>query len=1314
MAVADIQTSFAAGELSPQLYARVDLDKFQVGAALLRNFFVDYRGGASNRAGTEFIDTTVQGARLIPFVVSTSAAYVLVFSNQLIKIYNAGIFVTSVATPYLTQDLFTIAYTQSAEVLTLVHPNYPPADLSRTSDLVFSYDLIVTGPDVDAPVIPAVVGSMVAPHSGPYSFGYLITAVDLNGKEESLPSNPGVKHSEGMNETTNRVIGLNWTAPAQGVSRYNIYKWGPIDSVTMNPATVWGFIGSSQTTTFSDNNIAPDFSKQPPGWGDPFSGGQFQSIVVNNGGAGYDGVAGDWPVIPYVPLVIVGDGTGAAGYAVIDHATAKIIGVYMTNPGKNYTNATVTAVGQGGTGATFTYSFTNIQALNPAATAYLQQRRVFGGSDLKPETLVMSQPGLIRNFNTTPVTLATDAVVMSISAEEVNTIKSFVQVNYGLLAFTTGGSFLINGGTPGAAIDANSPSVQPQVSQGANDLRPIRINYDVVYGQAKGNRIHNLAFAWQKQSYTGGDVSTLAAHLFDTFLTVDWAYAEEPFKIVWAVRNDGKMLSFTYVPDQEVMAWCRHDTQGAFRSVCSVPEGNVDAIYFVVERHVPNANGTPCWVYYLERMTERQGCCIFDAWHLDSALSLGRPTNTAPLYITQGVGAAVTMQTYDPCSSTPSGNFGGAAAVPAITGIQNFDLSPMTHRNGGPSIDFDGGRLFIGNAFDSLIASYSFPGYTLLNGPVSSIDGQNGLMFNEADGFLYGWNLGTNVGILRRLDSHTFARVASFGVASAGFLTDATHWAFPRDADTTVDGNGRDYLISTALNATQTSGQVSVLNLDTVISWDGQDHRTDEFLGSVTKGKMEGGLGVAWVLTSTNNTGGSVSLGLYKLLLSGGSSSMRKIGLIDPTKIGPGWTHALQNNGIMLDETDGNVIVQYVSQTLAAWSAASTYIIGDLSSSVGHDFVSKVGANINHAPAIGGNAFWRDLGVSPVFASGQDTRIVKINVKTLAVMWSVPIINGMTGLQLFNQSRCQYGRLTWLDGHGGGVSQQHSINTITGVDTVSANLTVLTSGNQFTEDYTGNIFMDTQYNSGGNVAQIGATPGSFSSWATFGPAAGPAFPAALPPSVVGQVVQVDCGKVLITAQASPTSVTGTVIAPLALAVPDDPDGLLFPVDPGGWTITPPVSALSGLNHLEGKQVYALADGVVEGPFTVASGSITLNAPATNIIVGLKFTQQIQTLYLTTDGIQSGSDQGKRKQISGITVRTDCTKGLKAGTDFAYLTPIPELNQDLAIGSLYTGDARVLSYPQWDRPGQTCIQQDDPLPATVLGVIVEVTPGDTGS
>ena len=64
------QPSFTAGELSPALHARVDLAKYGSGLKTAINLFIHPHGGASNRAGLEFINevkASANLARLIPF-----------------------------------------------------------------------------------------------------------------------------------------------------------------------------------------------------------------------------------------------------------------------------------------------------------------------------------------------------------------------------------------------------------------------------------------------------------------------------------------------------------------------------------------------------------------------------------------------------------------------------------------------------------------------------------------------------------------------------------------------------------------------------------------------------------------------------------------------------------------------------------------------------------------------------------------------------------------------------------------------------------------------------------------------------------------------------------------------------------------------------------------------------------------------------------------------------------------------------------------------------------------------------------------------
>ena len=71
MALYQLKSSFAGGELSPSMYGRTDIAKYDSGAAVLRNFFVLRYGGAANRPGFKFIAQTYNNKKavLIPFII---------------------------------------------------------------------------------------------------------------------------------------------------------------------------------------------------------------------------------------------------------------------------------------------------------------------------------------------------------------------------------------------------------------------------------------------------------------------------------------------------------------------------------------------------------------------------------------------------------------------------------------------------------------------------------------------------------------------------------------------------------------------------------------------------------------------------------------------------------------------------------------------------------------------------------------------------------------------------------------------------------------------------------------------------------------------------------------------------------------------------------------------------------------------------------------------------------------------------------------------------------------------------------------------
>lgn len=85
-----LQFSFVAGLISPRVYGRVDLPQYMTSLQTCTNFFISPFGTAVRRSGTHYITSLVdqtKQSRLVPFVYSDTQAYMLEFSNGLIRFY---------------------------------------------------------------------------------------------------------------------------------------------------------------------------------------------------------------------------------------------------------------------------------------------------------------------------------------------------------------------------------------------------------------------------------------------------------------------------------------------------------------------------------------------------------------------------------------------------------------------------------------------------------------------------------------------------------------------------------------------------------------------------------------------------------------------------------------------------------------------------------------------------------------------------------------------------------------------------------------------------------------------------------------------------------------------------------------------------------------------------------------------------------------------------------------------------------------------------------------------------------------------------
>jgi hypothetical protein len=141
----------------------------------------------------------------------------------------------------------------------------------------------------------------------------------------------------------------------------------------------------------------------------------------------------------------------------------------------------------------------------------------------------------------------------------------------------------------------------------------------------------------------------------------------------------------------------------------------------------------------------------------------------------------------------------------------------------------------------------------------------------------------------------------------------------------------------------------------------------------------------------------------------------------------------------------------------------------------------------------------------------------------------------------------------------------------------------------------------------------------------------------------------------------------------------------------------PATVFSGLDHLEGCQVTAVADGYVAGTHTVTSGQITLDTAASAVTVGLQYVPTFTTLPPELQ-LQNGSMQGRRQRWVKCFARVLATLGLTInGTSIPFRTP-----EDAMDSALAPRDADVSTLVQgWSRAATLTVTQTVPYAAEVV-------------
>lgn len=254
-----LQRSFSGGEVSPEMFGRIDDAKYQAGLALCRNFIPKPQGPAENRPGFAFVrevkDSTKK-VRLIPFTYSTTQTMVIEVGAGYFRFHSQGATLMNgavpyeISNPYAEADIFDLHYVQSADVLTITHPNYAPQELRRLGALNWQLSTLSFVAPISTPTgVSATAGGGVTPV---YTYGYVVTAVAAGGLGESNPSSIAACNNNLF--ATGGVNTISWAA-VSGAASYNVYK---------SQGGLFGYIGQTLGTLLVDDNISPDLSKTPP------------------------------------------------------------------------------------------------------------------------------------------------------------------------------------------------------------------------------------------------------------------------------------------------------------------------------------------------------------------------------------------------------------------------------------------------------------------------------------------------------------------------------------------------------------------------------------------------------------------------------------------------------------------------------------------------------------------------------------------------------------------------------------------------------------------------------------------------------------------------------------------------------------------------------------------------------------------------------------------------------------------------------------------------------------------------------------------
>ena len=646
--------NFTAGEITPKLFGRTDISKYDNGAETVENFLVQPHGGLSRRPGTRFVSevkNSSNAVRLIPFEFNVEQAYVLEFGPTYFRIYRDGGQVESggsaveVTTVYTASDLAGLKFAQAADVMYVVSPNHPIYKITRTSHTAWTFTEVTT-------------------QRGPF--------LDQNITTTTLTPD--------SRDGTIRLTASASLFTADDVGRLVKIEDGFIKITAFTSATVVD--GTAQELEDGRAEILPSYTASTISFheGDPDATGLEHNDRIEDTAAAF--IDEGFKIGQTIIISGTTSNNNSTGHLVVD-VTDSVI---TLAPGADLATEAADSghTIQGKLVATDEWSLGAFSKTTgfPRAVAFYEQRLVFAGTSSQPQTLFFSQGGDFENFESG--TSADDGMVYTIGSNTVNVIR-FLASTRNLIVGTSGGEFVVRASGADEAITPTNIQIKQQTSHGAADMTPMQAGNAVLFVQRAKRKVLELQFNFDVDGYIAPDVALISEHITENGLE-ELAYQQEPDSILWTRRGDGQLACMTYKREEQVIGWARQIIGGVFgtgnaivESIASIPgDLDEDQVWVAVKRTINGA--TKRYVEFIRDFDF--GTDVNNAIFVDSSLTFTGVTST----LAGDEAADQTTITLADASSFPSsGAIKIGTEVITYTGKSTNDLTGCVRGVVGPA-----------------------------------------------------------------------------------------------------------------------------------------------------------------------------------------------------------------------------------------------------------------------------------------------------------------------------------------------------------------------------------------------------------------------------------------------------------------------------------------------------------------------------------------------------------------------------------------------------------------------------------------------------